>query len=163
MASFLLDLQEHLQEPFQQDATSTMHLVVGALAALTGVAWAQFGNNGAPVSPSLEGYIDSHLHAQFPNVTYPSGVSPNPNAVAGAQSNQISPPKYPSPWGTGAGDWAAAYEKAIAIVEQLTLEEKVNLTTGQYQSLGFSSSLTKLQVRVGNKRSAWVRLARCPG
>jgi hypothetical protein len=41
-----------------------------------------------------------------------------------------SPPAYPSPWGSGAGDWAAAYEKARAFVSQLTLMEKVNLTTG---------------------------------
>ena len=63
-------------------------------------------------------------------MTYPEGVSPNPNAVAGAQSDQTSPPKYPSPWGSGAGDWDAAYKKAIEVVKQLTLEEKVNLTTG---------------------------------
>ena len=41
-----------------------------------------------------------------------------------------SPPSYPSPWGSGAGDWGAAYEKAHAFVSQLTLLEKVNLTTG---------------------------------
>ncbi|KIX06192.1 uncharacterized protein Z518_04166 [Rhinocladiella mackenziei CBS 650.93] len=41
-----------------------------------------------------------------------------------------SPPSYPSPWGSGAGDWGAAYEKARAFVSQLTLLEKVNLTTG---------------------------------
>lgn len=41
-----------------------------------------------------------------------------------------SPPSYPSPWGAGTGDWAAAYEKAHAFVSQLTLLEKVNLTTG---------------------------------
>jgi hypothetical protein len=41
-----------------------------------------------------------------------------------------SPPSYPSPWGSGAGDWAAAYEKARAFVGGLTLMEKVNLTTG---------------------------------
>lgn len=41
-----------------------------------------------------------------------------------------SPPKYPSPWGRGSGDWAAAYEQARAFVSQLTLAEKVNLTTG---------------------------------
>ena len=63
-------------------------------------------------------------------MTYPEGISPNPNAVAGAQSDQTSPPKYPSPWGSGDGDWAAAYKKAIDVVKQLTLEEKVNLTTG---------------------------------
>lgn len=46
-----------------------------------------------------------------------------------------SPPFYPSPWGSGAGNWSAAYEKARAFVSQLTLLEKVNLTTG----VGFGS------------------------
>jgi beta-glucosidase len=41
-----------------------------------------------------------------------------------------SEPSYPSPWGSGAGDWGAAYVKARAFVTQLTLLEKVNLTTG---------------------------------
>ena len=41
-----------------------------------------------------------------------------------------SPPSYPSPWTSGEGDWAAAYEKARAFVSGLTLLEKVNLTTG---------------------------------
>ena len=41
-----------------------------------------------------------------------------------------SPPAYPSPWGSGAGDWGAAYAKARAFVSGLTLLEKVNLTTG---------------------------------
>ena len=41
-----------------------------------------------------------------------------------------SPPKYPSPWGSGSGEWADAYTKARAIVSQMTLLEKVNLTTG---------------------------------
>ena len=44
--------------------------------------------------------------------------------------NAQSPPKYPSPWGEGIGDWADAYNKAKAFVEQMTLMEKVNLTTG---------------------------------
>lgn len=67
---------------------------------------------------------------QFPGTDYP-GFSV-PYAVAGAQFNQTSPPYYPSPWGTGAGEWASAYEKAIAFVSQLTLAEKVNLTTGMW-------------------------------
>ncbi|KAI1380130.1 glycoside hydrolase family 3 protein [Hypoxylon crocopeplum] len=41
-----------------------------------------------------------------------------------------SPPVYPSPNGTGSGDWADAYSKAQALVAQMTLEEKVNLTGG---------------------------------
>lgn len=51
---------------------------------------------------------------------------PSP-AVSGPAT---SPPYYPSPWGSGAGEWADAYTKARAFVKQLTLLEKVNLTTG---------------------------------
>jgi beta-glucosidase len=41
-----------------------------------------------------------------------------------------SPPVYPSPEGTGAGDWASAYTRAKAFVAQLSDDEKVNLTAG---------------------------------
>lgn len=65
-----------------------------------------------------------------PNGTtvYPNAI--DPRAVPGAQSNQTSPPFYPSPWGNGPGEWADAYRKAREFVSQLTLLEKVNLTTG---------------------------------
>ncbi|ROW13213.1 hypothetical protein VPNG_04888 [Cytospora leucostoma] len=49
-----------------------------------------------------------------------------------------SPPVYPSPNGTGIGDWADAYTKARALVAQLTLEEKVNLTGGTTSTTGCS-------------------------
>ncbi len=42
-----------------------------------------------------------------------------------------SPPFYPSPWmDPNADGWQDAYAKAKAFVSQLTLTEKVNLTTG---------------------------------
>lgn len=42
-----------------------------------------------------------------------------------------SPPVYPSPWADPNADgWADAYAKAKSFVSQLTLLEKVNLTTG---------------------------------
>lgn len=50
--------------------------------------------------------------------------------VTNAQTDGQSPPSYPSPWMSGDGGWAVAYQKAIAFVSQLTLLEKVNLTTG---------------------------------
>ncbi|RYP14666.1 hypothetical protein DL765_006232 [Monosporascus sp. GIB2] len=37
---------------------------------------------------------------------------------------------YPSPWGSGGSGWREAYAKAREFVSQLTLPEKVNLTTG---------------------------------
>lgn len=42
-----------------------------------------------------------------------------------------SPPHYPSPWmDPQAPGWEDAYVKAKAFVSQMTLLEKVNLTTG---------------------------------
>jgi hypothetical protein len=53
-------------------------------------------------------------------------------ASASAQSldHAQSPPSYPSPWMRGGNGWQDAYAKAQAFVAQLTLLEKVNLTTG---------------------------------
>ena len=77
------------------------------------------------VQPSIQ--QDGNTSTTYPGTTYPNAVSPNPAAAVDAT---FSPPYYPSPWGTGAGDWASAYAKATAFVTQLTLIEKVNLTTG---------------------------------
>jgi beta-glucosidase len=42
-----------------------------------------------------------------------------------------SPPFYPSPWMNPEADgWTEAYAKAREFVSQMTLLEKVNLTTG---------------------------------
>ncbi|KAH6610843.1 glycoside hydrolase family 3 protein [Trichoderma cornu-damae] len=41
-----------------------------------------------------------------------------------------SPPVYPSPDMVGGNEWEAAFQKAKALVGQMTLEEKVNLTAG---------------------------------
>lgn len=49
-------------------------------------------------------------------------------SLAAAQSYN-SPPYYPSPKGGWVGDWTASYEKAAALVRQMTLAEKVNITT----------------------------------
>lgn len=70
---------------------------------------------------------DGNTSTTFPGTVYPGFASPDPAAAA---DSTFSPPFYPSPWGSGAGDWATAYEKATAFVSQLTLIEKINLTTG---------------------------------
>ena len=70
---------------------------------------------------------DGNTSTTYPGTTYPNAISPNPAAAA---DSSFSPPYYPSPWASGAGDWASAYAKATAFVGQLTLIEKINLTTG---------------------------------
>jgi beta-glucosidase len=65
----------------------------------------------------------------FPNTTYLGAV--DPSAEAGARFGQRSDPFYPSPWMTpGVVGWEEAYLKARDFVSQLTLTEKINLTTG---------------------------------
>ncbi|KAI5287360.1 hypothetical protein KEM54_006045, partial [Ascosphaera aggregata] len=66
-----------------------------------------------------------------------------------AQSIAYSPPYYPSPWMDGQGDWAEAYQKAKAFVSQLTLAEKVNLTTGTGYSMDACIGQTGSIDRVG--------------
>ncbi|KAJ5748334.1 uncharacterized protein N7511_010030 [Penicillium nucicola] len=51
-------------------------------------------------------------------------------SVASANPLAYSPPYYPSPWMTGKGEWSEAYKRAVEFVSNLTLAEKVNLTTG---------------------------------
>ncbi|KAI5308797.1 hypothetical protein KEM55_004843, partial [Ascosphaera atra] len=60
-----------------------------------------------------------------------------------------SPPYYPSPWADGEGEWAVAYRKAKAFVSQLTLTEKVNLTTGLGMLYGGCSGTTGSVPRLG--------------
>ena len=66
------------------------------------------------------------------------------NCVSGqVVAGETSPPKYPAPWinadfnwqdpspvPTNGRTWADAYDKAVQFVSDLTLLEKVNLTTG---------------------------------
>jgi beta-glucosidase len=55
----------------------------------------------------------------------------NPQQLHSRDTLAFSEPHYPSPWmDPQANGWEDAYAKAKAFVEQLTLAEKVNLTTG---------------------------------
>ncbi|GJN76302.1 hypothetical protein PLICBS_010414 [Purpureocillium lilacinum] len=55
-----------------------------------------------------------------------------------------SPPVYPSPEIVGA-EWADAYTKAKALVAQMTLEEKVNLTGGIDLGTGCSGTISPIE------------------
>lgn len=78
-----------------------------------------------PPSPSASLTPASQI---FPNATYPNAV--DPAAIPGSKFLESSAPFYPSPWANGQGEWADAYAKAKDFVSQLTILEKINLTTG---------------------------------
>ena len=42
----------------------------------------------------------------------------------------VAAPYYPAPYGGWADDWAEAYSKAVDLVSNMTLAEKVNITAG---------------------------------
>ncbi|KAF3312915.1 hypothetical protein TWF173_006498 [Orbilia oligospora] len=81
------------------------------------------------------------------------------SALTGAQESEIptfehhSPPAYPPPIGTGDGfpEWSEAYSKAQAVVAQMTIAEKVNLTSGVgwegEQCVGNTGGVPRLGIR----------------
>ncbi|KAF7948999.1 hypothetical protein EAE96_008176 [Botrytis aclada] len=107
----------------------------------------------AAASPSQQ---ESTLHRgaeqsrQSSNSTYPGAVY---NATdSGAVFGQTSDPFYPSPWmNPNTGGWEEAYAKAKDFVSQLTLLEKVNITTGVgwkgEQCVGQAGSVPRLGLR----------------
>lgn len=61
----------------------------------------------------------------------PSNTSQVDIELSSSDGQAYSPPHYPSPWmNPEAPGWEQAYSRAKDFVSQLTLLEKVNLTTG---------------------------------
>ncbi|KAM0718736.1 hypothetical protein Q7P37_005807 [Cladosporium fusiforme] len=106
-----------------------MRSVASALLLGATIVLAQDGTN-RPTEDGDDFSNRGNFGAPFPEITYPESISQNPVTQAGSKSHQNSPPKYPSPWTEGLADWDTAYAQARDFVSQLTLEEKVNLTTG---------------------------------
>lgn len=60
-----------------------------------------------------------------------------------------SPPWYPAPKGGTATSWAGSYEKASTMVSNMTLPEKVNVTTGTGWMMGLAVGTNGPAVHVG--------------
>ncbi|KAL3460298.1 glycoside hydrolase superfamily [Aspergillus heterothallicus] len=69
------------------------------------------------------------LLALATSCTFASPVG-GPLETRASDDGAFSPPYYPAPSGGWVSNWAEAYEKAHRIVSNMTLAEKVNLTTG---------------------------------
>lgn len=61
----------------------------------------------------------------------------------------FSPPYYPAPNGGWLSSWSEAYEKAYNVVSNMTLAEKVNLTTGTGFFMGPCAGQTGSALRFG--------------
>lgn len=77
------------------------------------------------------------LFAHFARLSYSidSGASHLDSRSLG-DDGYSSPPYYPTPNGGWISDWSEAYEKAHKVVSNMTLAEKVNLTTGTGYFMG---------------------------
>lgn len=64
------------------------------------------------------------LAAAYLLLLSPIGALGQSNSTADAPISPQSPPYFPSPVISGAGDWAQAYVKAKGFVDKLTLLEK---------------------------------------
>ncbi|CZR51504.1 probable beta-glucosidase [Phialocephala subalpina] len=60
-----------------------------------------------------------------------------------------SPPWYPTPQGGTVTQWSESYKKAAALVEKMTLPEKVNITTGTGWQMGLAVGNTGPANNVG--------------
>lgn len=69
--------------------------------------------------------------------------------LAADSDSYSSSPYYPSPKGGWVSTWADAYEKAQALVSQMTLAEKVNLTSGTGIFMGPCSGQSGSALRLG--------------
>ncbi|OAA45700.1 Glycoside hydrolase, family 3 [Metarhizium rileyi] len=77
----------------------------------------------------------------MPNTVAATAITGNDPITDDAYFYGQSPPVYPSPEVTGGSQWAAAYQKAKALVAQMTLQEKVNITGGTNLRTGCSGSI----------------------
>ncbi|KAK7428591.1 beta-glucosidase [Neonectria magnoliae] len=89
------------------------------------------------------------LSAAGTDAAIPAGVA---KVAAREDGLAFSPPHYPSPWmNPEAPGWEDAYAKAKEFVSQLTLPEKVNLTTGvgwmSERCVGNAGSIPRLGMR----------------
>lgn len=98
------------------------------LGAVLGTRAHAQSSSASSTSTTSSVYPQGSQEAPFPDTVYPGFQDPITDG--GAVAGQSSPPKYPSPWMDGSGGWSVAYAKAQAFVKQLTLIEKVNITTG---------------------------------
>jgi len=85
---------------------------------------------------STLGLIFAFLLLQLPPPLRAGNLEPRDAVPAG----YVAAPYYPTPLGGWASSWTESYSKAADLVKNLTLAEKVNLTTGTGLYMGESET-----------------------
>ncbi|KAK2610287.1 hypothetical protein N8I77_003734 [Diaporthe amygdali] len=75
--------------------------------------------------------------------------APAAHALTDADFYGQSPPVYPAPHAKGLGSWASAFDAAEVLVGQMTLEEKLNITSGYTNPANTCSGNTGSVLRLG--------------
>lgn len=113
-----------------QNASTTFVFVTGAPSSAAATSTPVVSGNSSAVAQATTTVtlvVSNHTNPLY-TYNYTSGIQINDTSIG--VNNSFSPPFYPSPETRGAGNWTYAVEKARIFVSNLTLEEKVNLTTG---------------------------------
>lgn len=84
-----------------------------------------------------------------PLTTLASPIADSPLAARDSDDAYTSIPYYPAPKGGWVSSWSDTYEKAHRVVSNMTLAEKVNLTTGTGVFMGPCSGQTGSALRFG--------------
>ncbi|PCD31408.1 hypothetical protein AU210_011062 [Fusarium oxysporum f. sp. radicis-cucumerinum] len=116
---------------------SVSHLL--SFLALFAIAAAQIPGN-LPIDEAEKQYLESLPPDKLAEILkiYEQGIAgqypASPDVIEAQEliwSYGQSPPVYPTPPGKGLGDWSSAYQQASALVAQMSIKEKVAVTSGQ--------------------------------
>ncbi|XP_014550271.1 glycoside hydrolase family 3 protein [Bipolaris victoriae FI3] len=109
------------------------------LSSIFSLSYAQIPDD-LPIDDATRQYLESLPAERLANIlkifqqALDGQVPARPEVIEAQElywSYNRSPPFYPTPQATGLGDWADAYQQASAIVDQMTIEEKVSVVSGQ--------------------------------
>ncbi len=102
-------------------------------------------------SPAL-GLIERpnfHADASRIKALQAGGALQERDFINSVPAEYVASPYYPTPLGGWSSSWTAAYAKAAKVVANMTLAEKVNLTTGTGELMGPCVGQTGSALRFG--------------
>lgn len=133
-----LDATEFLTDPLDEPLTRTHYDSEKQPAFLTGKKSLDFSSWRRPFRNRSKCCIGTCAALVVIWIILGTGGAVVYNKFRNAPLYGQSPAWYPTPMGGSATTWAASYQKAAALVGNMTLAEKVNVTTGTGWMMGLA-------------------------